>query len=73
MKGFLASYKIKQGNSPGLSINFTLTIKNATYFTVTLDTYAASTIEHITYFRLGYDQTAIERRDKTSVFRDFSF
>ncbi len=45
MKGFLASYKIKQGNSPGLSINFTLAIKNATYFTVTLDTYATSTIE----------------------------
>lgn len=70
MKGFLVGYKLKQGSAAGFSLNFTLAPLNATFFRVTVETYEASTIESIWYYRIGYDQTFITRRDPTSVFRE---
>ncbi len=36
MKGFLAGYKFKQGTANGMFLNFTLKVKNASFFTITV-------------------------------------
>ncbi len=34
MKGFLSGYKMKQGTANGMNLNFTLSIKDASSFTI---------------------------------------
>ena len=36
MKGFLAGYKMKQGTANGMFLNFTLKVKDALTFTITV-------------------------------------
>jgi hypothetical protein len=36
MKGFLAGYKMKQGTANGMFLNFTLMVKDASSFTITI-------------------------------------
>jgi hypothetical protein len=73
MKGFLAGYKLMQGTANGLFVNFQMTPKNATFFTITISTDNNAFLSQIWYFRIGYDQTSIERQNFHDVFRDFYF
>ena len=73
MKGFLAGYSLKQMAAPGFELNFTLSVKSASLFTIQVSTNVDSVLEKINYYRIGYDRTAIERRTNRNVFRDFDF
>lgn len=59
MKGFLTGYKMKQGTANGMFLNFTLEVKNATFYTIKVSVNVNSAIEKIWYSRIGYDRTAI--------------
>jgi hypothetical protein len=72
-KGFLVGYKIKQGTANGFFLNFTLTPKDSTSFTIQIGTNDGSELEFIQYYRLGYDQSAIERETYQNYFKDVVF
>lgn len=59
MKGFLAGYKMKQGTANGMFLNFTLKVKDASSYTITVTVDTNSAVEKIWYFRIGYDRSAI--------------
>jgi hypothetical protein len=42
MKGFLAGYKLKQGTADGFYLNFSLAVKDASTFTISVSTHTGS-------------------------------
>lgn len=77
MKGFLTGYKLKQGTATGFELNFSLSVKSASQFTIQVSVNVKvnvnSVLEKVNYYRIGYDRTSIERRTYRNVFRDFDF
>lgn len=73
MKGFLTGYKLKQGTATGFELNFSLSVKSASQFTIQVSVNVNSVLEKVNYYRIGYDRTSIERRTYRNVFRDFDF
>ncbi len=59
MKGFLTGYNMKQGTANGMFLNFTLEVKNATFYTIKVSANVNSAVEKIWYSRIGYDRTSI--------------
>jgi len=73
MKGFLSGYLLMQGTSPGVELNFTMSVKNSSHFTTSISVPPSSSISHMTFYRMGYDRSAIERSSYQDVFHDFHY